>query len=101
MVGVPGRSKGCATCRKRKIGCGLEKPQCAQCIKSKRICGGYERDRIFINHSACEGTEASLALVAVNVPVPVVKTSKACNTDKKTSLIKDKLTLASKVDVCS
>jgi hypothetical protein len=101
MVGVPGRSKGCATCRKRKIGCGLEKPQCAQCIKSKRICGGYERGRIFINHSACKGAEVSLAPVAVDAPVSVVKTSIAGNTDNETSLIKDKLTLASKADVCS
>lgn len=28
--------------------CGLQKPQCAQCLKSNRICAGYQRERIFI-----------------------------------------------------
>ena len=74
MVGVPGRSKGCATCRKRKIGCGLERPECAQCIKSKRICGGYQRNRIFINHTGTTGEdrEASFALNVVKTPVVAV-----------------------------
>ena len=75
MVGVPGRSKGCATCRKRKIGCGLERPECAQCIKSKRICGGYQRDRIFINHTgtAGEDRDPSLAFNVVKTSVVAVQ----------------------------
>lgn len=48
MVGVPGRSKGCHTCRKRKIACSLERPYCLQCVKSSRVCAGYQRDRVFI-----------------------------------------------------
>ena len=28
--------------------CGLQRPQCEQCIKANRPCGGYQRDRIFI-----------------------------------------------------
>ncbi|KAH8705237.1 hypothetical protein BGW36DRAFT_285686 [Talaromyces proteolyticus] len=48
MVGVAGKSKGCKTCRQRKIACGLQRPQCAQCIKSNRICLGYDRDVQFI-----------------------------------------------------
>ena len=33
--------------------CGQQKPQCAQCIKSDRVCTGYQRERIFIlNHAA-------------------------------------------------
>jgi Fungal Zn(2)-Cys(6) binuclear cluster domain len=48
MVGVPGRSKGCHTCRKRKIGCSQERPYCFNCIKSSRVCTGYQRDRVFI-----------------------------------------------------
>ncbi|KAI1626625.1 hypothetical protein EDD37DRAFT_223036 [Exophiala viscosa] len=49
MVGIA-RSRGCATCRKRKIACGLERPVCAQCIKSRRECPGYRQYPIFITH---------------------------------------------------
>ncbi|KAF8861152.1 hypothetical protein BDZ45DRAFT_288467 [Acephala macrosclerotiorum] len=48
MVGVPGRSKACKTCKKRKIACSLEKPICKICLKSNRECGGYEQERIFV-----------------------------------------------------
>jgi hypothetical protein len=65
MVGVPGRSKGCKTCRKRKVAvslwqfpvsifvadleqCTLEKPICGVCARSNRECGGYQRDIIFV-----------------------------------------------------
>ncbi|CCT61151.1 hypothetical protein [Plenodomus lingam JN3] len=48
MVGVPGRSKGCVTCRKRKKGCDLAKPACGQCNERGIVCGGYDSDRIFI-----------------------------------------------------
>ncbi|KAK9464598.1 hypothetical protein V1512DRAFT_212867 [Lipomyces arxii] len=40
MVGVPGGSKGCSTCRKRKIKCDLQEPYCGQCISSRRQCTG-------------------------------------------------------------
>ncbi|KAF1939939.1 hypothetical protein EJ02DRAFT_407614 [Clathrospora elynae] len=51
MVGIPGRSKGCATCRKRKKGCDLERPACGQCTERGMPCGGYDSDRIFIYQS--------------------------------------------------
>ncbi|KAF2683818.1 hypothetical protein K458DRAFT_42760 [Lentithecium fluviatile CBS 122367] len=51
MVGVPGRSKGCVTCRRRKKGCDLKRPACRQCTSRGLTCGGYDDDRIFINHS--------------------------------------------------
>ncbi|KAF2106959.1 hypothetical protein BDV96DRAFT_311431 [Lophiotrema nucula] len=34
---------GCLTCRKRRIKCGEERPTCANCIKSKRQCEGYNQ----------------------------------------------------------
>ncbi|KAK1996605.1 hypothetical protein LX36DRAFT_580100 [Colletotrichum falcatum] len=49
MVGVPGRSKGCNTCRKRKKGCDLQRPSCGQCQKAGIQCAGYERKRVFVN----------------------------------------------------
>jgi hypothetical protein len=42
------RSKtGCLTCRKRRIKCGEERTTCANCIKSKRQCEGYNQRTIF------------------------------------------------------
>ncbi|CAK7214266.1 hypothetical protein SCUCBS95973_002080 [Sporothrix curviconia] len=51
MVGVPGRSKACHTCRQRRKAsrqCGLERPRCNNCIKSNRFCTGYQRSRAFV-----------------------------------------------------
>ncbi|RAK82185.1 Zn(II)2Cys6 transcription factor domain-containing protein [Aspergillus fijiensis CBS 313.89] len=48
MVGVAGKSKGCNTCRARKIACDQQKPACARCTRSNRVCGGYERSRVFV-----------------------------------------------------
>ncbi|KAH0847032.1 C6 zinc finger domain protein [Fonsecaea pedrosoi] len=56
MVGIA-RSRGCGTCRKRKIACGLERPSCAQCIKSNRICTGYRKYPIFIAHQPPKGDD--------------------------------------------
>ncbi|KAI0165044.1 hypothetical protein GGR57DRAFT_221950 [Xylariaceae sp. FL1272] len=62
MVGVPGRSKGCSTCRRRKKGCDRAHPICGQCSNAGIECGGYQRERIFLNHN--QGTEASSALIS-------------------------------------
>ncbi|KAL4957814.1 hypothetical protein BDW69DRAFT_205523 [Aspergillus filifer] len=51
MVGVPGRSKACVTCLKRKKRCDLEKPFCGTCRRARVECGGYHRARIFINNT--------------------------------------------------
>ncbi|KAL0261775.1 hypothetical protein SLS55_003207 [Diplodia seriata] len=61
MVGVPGRSKGCATCRKRKKGCDLQRPGCGQCLRSGLECGGYDRQRIFINHTTPPSSALTVA----------------------------------------
>ncbi|QSS62180.1 GAL4-like Zn(II)2Cys6 (or C6 zinc) binuclear cluster DNA-binding domain protein [Histoplasma capsulatum] len=52
MVGVPGRSKSCGTCRiRKKGGCDEKRPSCGQCIKLGLKCDGYERQLRFINFS--------------------------------------------------
>lgn len=38
----------CNTCRQRKIACGLQRPKCAQCIRSSRECLGYDRETVFV-----------------------------------------------------
>ncbi|KAL2174082.1 uncharacterized protein P884DRAFT_250583 [Thermothelomyces heterothallicus CBS 202.75] len=48
MVGVPGRSKACITCRKRRKGCDLERPACSQCRKAGLQCEGYSAPRVFV-----------------------------------------------------
>ncbi|KAK0745764.1 hypothetical protein B0T18DRAFT_136726 [Schizothecium vesticola] len=49
MVGVPGRSKGCHACRRRKKGCDLGRPTCARCRQAGIDCDGYERKWIFVH----------------------------------------------------
>jgi hypothetical protein len=40
------------------VQCSLERPQCAQCIKSKRPCAGYRRELIFISsHKQVEAVQ--------------------------------------------
>ncbi|KAL0933762.1 C6 zinc finger domain protein [Colletotrichum truncatum] len=67
MVGVPGRSKGCNTCRKRKKGCDVQRPECGQCLKAGLKCEGYERKRIFVNvtNPAASKSSKTAALIPV------------------------------------
>ncbi|KAI1803043.1 hypothetical protein F4811DRAFT_562729 [Daldinia bambusicola] len=58
MVGVAGRSKGCNTCRKRRVKCDEAKPQCYRCIKAGFECLGYQR--------ATQWRHTSLAPVATS-----------------------------------
>ncbi|KAK3341933.1 hypothetical protein B0T25DRAFT_465775 [Lasiosphaeria hispida] len=48
MVGVPGRSKACITCRERRKGCDLARPECARCKKAGLPCAGYPTHRAFV-----------------------------------------------------
>ncbi|KAI1151932.1 hypothetical protein F4825DRAFT_421235 [Nemania diffusa] len=50
MVGIP-RSKGCRTCKRKKIKCDEQKPRCGQCRKGVRECEAYEQPTIF-RHSS-------------------------------------------------
>ncbi|KAF3921329.1 hypothetical protein ABW21_db0209420 [Orbilia brochopaga] len=48
MVGVAGRSKGCKTCRERKIKCDEGRPGCVRCQKIGKECPGYARTLHFV-----------------------------------------------------
>ena len=52
MVGVPGRSTGCVTCRARGVKCDENKPTCQNCHKSKYVCGGYKKTISFIDQTS-------------------------------------------------
>ncbi|RVX66223.1 hypothetical protein B0A52_10150 [Exophiala mesophila] len=62
MVGVPGKSKGCNTCRRRKKGCDQRRPICGQCEFSGYHCGGYNRDRSFVIHPATNAVRRAVFL---------------------------------------
>lgn len=59
MVGVPGKSKGCSTCRRRKKGCDQARPACANCKQSGYECGGYKRELTFVHHPASKAVESA------------------------------------------
>jgi hypothetical protein len=72
MVGVPGKYKGCETCRARRVKvkvhssksttnhelhhtnhqprlqCDNQRPYCKKCVDNGRECAGYERETVFI-----------------------------------------------------
>ncbi|KAE8379106.1 hypothetical protein BDV26DRAFT_260080 [Aspergillus bertholletiae] len=52
MGGIPFKSTGCNTCRRRKVKCDEAKPECLRCVKHGHVCTGYERSRIFIHQSS-------------------------------------------------
>ncbi|KAK3294207.1 uncharacterized protein B0H64DRAFT_361522 [Chaetomium fimeti] len=40
-----GPSKGCSTCRKRRVKCDGDRPSCRECLRLRRVCGGYELEK--------------------------------------------------------
>uniref|UniRef100_A0A8H7NCB7 Zn(2)-C6 fungal-type domain-containing protein n=1 Tax=Bionectria ochroleuca TaxID=29856 RepID=A0A8H7NCB7_BIOOC len=62
MVGVPGKSKACINCRKRRSQCDMKRPSCGQCQRSGIKCAGYQKEFIFLNSTTQEGQDGSLSL---------------------------------------
>ncbi|KAJ5489412.1 hypothetical protein N7539_004302 [Penicillium diatomitis] len=52
MVGVGGHSKGCKTCRRRRVKCDETKPTCTRCQKAGYKCDGYVQFAEFIDVTA-------------------------------------------------
>ncbi|KAK0640208.1 White-opaque regulator 1 [Lasiodiplodia hormozganensis] len=80
MVGVPGRSSGCHTCRARHIKCDERKPTCRRCEKSGYTCQGYEKPIHFLIHTAAGQSSSSSSSAAATPspsPAPLVARSKA------------------------
>jgi hypothetical protein len=40
-----GPSKGCSTCRKRRVKCDEDRLSCRECLRLRRVCGGYESEK--------------------------------------------------------
>ncbi|KAA8628587.1 hypothetical protein SMACR_08912 [Sordaria macrospora] len=49
-------SRGCRTCRARRIKCDEGKPTCMQCAKSKRECAGYRNEFEIIHRDQTKST---------------------------------------------
>ncbi|KAK9353310.1 hypothetical protein V1523DRAFT_440333 [Lipomyces doorenjongii] len=79
MAGVPGGSKGCLTCRRRKIKCDLQTPVCMQCVKSRRQCSGPN-----LNKESCalQKRERRMPVAHRNNMQDLAVSSNASRTDK-------------------
>ncbi|KAJ3548118.1 hypothetical protein NM208_g1152 [Fusarium decemcellulare] len=69
MVNVPGRSRGCATCRRRKVKCDESLPQCFRCLNMGLRCPGARTDAFFV-HSVSASSSCQLTGDLANSPVP-------------------------------
>ncbi|KAI1112854.1 hypothetical protein F5Y14DRAFT_238859 [Nemania sp. NC0429] len=79
MVGIP-RSKGCKTCKRRKIKvskgsqtawCDEQKPACGPCRKGERKCEGYEQPTIF-RHSFTRDFASSAATTTTTITTTTI-----------------------------
>ncbi|EFW98686.1 c6 zinc finger domain containing protein [Grosmannia clavigera kw1407] len=59
MVGVPGKFKGCETCRMWRVKCDNARPFCKKCVDTGRDCAGYERETVFIVGTQEDGGRCS------------------------------------------
>jgi hypothetical protein len=67
MVNTGHASKGCTTCKLRRIRCDVTRPTCLKCAKSKRICLGYSGVKRQTNvPGVCEAVVHGNDLVSVH-----------------------------------
>ncbi|KAL4970053.1 Zn(II)2Cys6 transcription factor domain-containing protein [Aspergillus stella-maris] len=73
MVYPGGPSKGCYTCRARKVKCDEARPVCKRCIKGNRICGGYrildESKKTTVARRSRPGSGAGLMRMTAEDPI--------------------------------
>lgn len=109
MVGVPGKYRGCETCRGRRVKCGAssppypiilsakrltplalpgnERPFCKRCVDSSRPCT-YERETVFIVASIedggrCKSLSASVHYLQQSVTDPTATAHQAPPTPRE------------------
>ncbi|KAL7786967.1 hypothetical protein V8C37DRAFT_285548 [Trichoderma ceciliae] len=72
MVNVAGRSRGCATCRKRRVKCDQSLPECLRCLNMSLQCPGARIDAFFVHAVAPSASlrDSSVALTAVKSKSP-------------------------------
>ncbi|PNP47957.1 hypothetical protein TGAMA5MH_01009 [Trichoderma gamsii] len=110
MVGVPGRSKGCVTCRRRKKGCDQNVPSCHQCIRSGLECGGYERDLVWVNSTPDENSKTLPTTTQFRGTIPsrsvpqqrpwrVIYSTKGANNNNTNITLHDSLTRSAREEL--
>ncbi|KAK9451273.1 uncharacterized protein V1518DRAFT_424256 [Limtongia smithiae] len=77
MVGVAGGSRGCANCKRRKVKCDENFPDCDRCARAGIVCGGptsrgVQPHNVERTSSNTTPRTRSLAPTATLVPPPVV-----------------------------
>ncbi|KAH6967780.1 hypothetical protein BKA56DRAFT_678925 [Ilyonectria sp. MPI-CAGE-AT-0026] len=71
MVNVAGRSRGCATCRKRKVKCDESVPECLRCLNMGLRCPGARTESFFVHAVSSSSSCRPLAIPARSlVPSP-------------------------------
>lgn len=65
MAGAAKKPKACLNCRKRRIVCSFERPRCLRCSKEGVQCLGYERRRLFINHTLPNSSASAMEGILV------------------------------------
>ncbi|KAK3648200.1 hypothetical protein LTR56_007612 [Elasticomyces elasticus] len=74
-------SRGCTTCRKRKVKCDLADPVCTSCVKAGWPCPGYP-DRFILNITTTSKPPKTAVLkVKPRIPAAPVEDSLTCTLD--------------------
>ncbi|KAL6790830.1 hypothetical protein J3E68DRAFT_80054 [Trichoderma sp. SZMC 28012] len=76
MVNVAGRSRGCATCRKRRVKCDETLPECLRCLHMGLKCPGARTDAFFVhavpNASLRDSSDALTIIKVKHEPSPQI-----------------------------
>ncbi|RSL50055.1 hypothetical protein CEP54_012117 [Fusarium duplospermum] len=80
MVNVPGRSRGCATCRKRRVKCDEFLPECLACIRMRLPCPGARTGTFFVH--AVPSSSSSHEMFAPDLQLPGPQPSRASAFDQ-------------------
>ncbi|KAL7940870.1 hypothetical protein V8C42DRAFT_355946 [Trichoderma barbatum] len=63
MVGIPGKSKACRDCKRRRVKCDLTLPWCMRCVKAGITCQGYQQAILWVNSTPDHPNVTALSVV--------------------------------------
>ncbi|KAJ4329277.1 hypothetical protein N0V84_000170 [Fusarium piperis] len=70
MVNIPGRSRGCATCRKRRVKCDESLPECLACVRMGLPCPGARTGTFFVHAVPGASSSHRVCNLALRLPGP-------------------------------